>query len=486
MKAICLAVVAFVSLLLSFGCQPDDPEIRGQIEPVTAAQPIVNGTRDPQAVPLTDSQIMALGWLHPAGAPSQAFCTATLVAPDLVVTARHCTFGASGGQISFGVGRNPDDPDAVFGSSAIYPNRRADAALIVLNEDATAGDVAITPIPVNPNPVDESVVGRAVQVGGYGDTYDPLTDGRWFATVYVYQVGDEEIIVDGRGEQGICYGDSGGPLIDLDADGNPVVLAVESWGDETCVDIDHMTRLDPLYDDWVGPILDGEVPEDPCDGLDRTGRCDGDLLEWCGRNELRQTDCAELGTVCTYVEDAGRYACACGDVDFEGRCAGDVLEYCDDGRLRQINCGVRGLTCGFSGAETGYVCLDSVSCRPEDEPGRCDGDVAIACSAGVTTRKICYVDGGVCVESEDGATCELPDEGDDSTGDGAADAGNVDFPDMGDVAPETQGGGPSSPTSETAAEDEGCGCASSRGVGAPSVLSLAFLALLLGWRARRR
>ncbi|MEX1323243.1 MAG: NAD(P)H-quinone oxidoreductase subunit F, partial [Synechococcaceae cyanobacterium] len=47
------------------------------------------------------------------------------------------------------------------------------------------------------------------------------------------------------------------------ASGLAGVLAVESWGDASCVDIDHMTRLDTIWD-WIGPITEGEVPEDPC------------------------------------------------------------------------------------------------------------------------------------------------------------------------------------------------------------------------------
>ena len=47
----------------------------------TQQQAIRNGTREPAVLALNDGQKLAIGWLHPTGAVSQNFCTATLVAP---------------------------------------------------------------------------------------------------------------------------------------------------------------------------------------------------------------------------------------------------------------------------------------------------------------------------------------------------------------------------------------------------------------------
>jgi len=436
----------------------------------------VNGTRDPRAVDLTEAQILAIGWLYAAGSPSRVFCTGTLIAPNLVVTAAHCAYGGGAGEIGFGVGVDPGDPVAQSLTAGVFPNREVDAALLLLEDDLTAGDVEITPIPVNQVALDDSDVGRAVQAGGYGDTYDPATDGRWFATVYIHEISSEEVVVDGRGEEGICYGDSGSGLIDIDADGNPVVLAVESWGDPTCVDIDHMTRLDTIWD-WIGPVLDGEIPEDPCEGVGRTGRCVDNVVERCPRGTLRYMDCTELGTECAYIEEAERFGCICGPITAVGWCNGDVVENCREGRVRQMNCNFMGATCGWDPAENRYTCVGHPTCRPEDEAGRCDGDTAIWCDAGRTTRELCYVDGRECIETETGVECSDAGADGDADADGDVD-GDADGDGDGDADADADADADSDTDDDAGDEDieeeGGCSCraASTQSLGANRLTSL--------------
>lgn len=428
----------FAFLIFSgiFACQTIEDDSLSGID--RSVEPIVNGTRDPQAVPLSDSQIMAIGWLHPYGRPSGNFCTGTLVTPELVITAAHCTYGVSAGEISFGIGLDPANPEATFVSAGVYRHPAVDAAMILLDEDATAAGVDITPIPINQAAVSGSAIGRAVQAGGYGNTRDPDREGRWFATVYIDQVTYEDIYVDGRGKQGLCYGDSGSGLIDLDSEGNPVVLAVESGGDDSCVDIDYMTRLDTIYEAWITPILNGEYPVDPCEDLGREGRCADNVAEWCPRGLLRQADCTVLGTECIYVPEADRHGCSCDRIGDLGWCNGDIAEFCWEGRIVQMNCAMRGYDCGYVDEEAGYYCVENAVCRPEDQPGRCEDDTAISCSEGRTTREICHADDLVCVETEDGAECVDPDPGAD---------GDADVDASGDAGPN-----PDAP------ENNGCDC----------------------------
>lgn len=421
----------------------------------TSSAPIVNGTREPQTVALTPEQVMAIGWLYSADAPSFPFCTGTLIAPDVVVTAAHCVWGSAAGEIGFGVGLDPDEPDGLFLSIGVFPNREVDAALILLGEDVTASGLSITPIPVNQVALGDSLVDRPVQAGGYGDTYDPDREGRWFATVYVAEVSDTEVVVDGRGDQGICFGDSGSGLIDLDAAEQPVVLAVESNGDASCVDIDHMTRLDPVWD-WIAPVLEGVLPPDPCEGVGDEGRCDDDVALSCRRGMLRETNCSIWGAQCSYIDESARYGCPCGAVPEQGWCDGDVAESCREGRISQMNCATRGQRCGYVAEEDRYGCTGDPACLPEDEAGRCAGDTAIHCENDRTTRELCFVDGDVCLETETGASCE-PAGGDADAGvdagalpDAGTDAGAT--PDAGDDAPDAAdlGGG--------GASGGGCGC----------------------------
>ncbi len=429
-----------------------------------AEQSIVNGTRDPLTVALSEPQVRAIGWLYYAGQSSSAFCTATLIAPDLVVTAAHCVNGVSAGEIGFGVGVDPGAPEGTFLSVGVFANPQVDAALVRLGEDLTLSSLDITPIPVNQAVLASSMVGRAVQAGGYGETYDTSRDGRWFATVYVSELLGEEIVVDGRGDQGICYGDSGSALIDLDAAGDPVVLAVESWGDESCVDIDHMTRLDPIFA-WIGPAIDGVDPPDPCAGVPSEGRCVDNVAEICRRDTLRQTDCNALGTECVYVAEAERYACACGELDAIGRCDGDTREYCRDGRISSYSCDRWGQACGWDAVAGRYDCVDFAACRPEDEAGRCDGEVAISCTAGRTTRQLCALDELECTATNPGVTCTEPVT--ETSPDGGLEAS------MNDGGLKVGGGG-------------GVSCGVNAGAETAPLMSLALLGVAVALRMRRR
>ena len=270
----------------------------------TATQTIVNGTRDPEAVALTEGEILAIGWLFRPGAVQDVFCTGTLITPDVVATASHCVFGYNPEDVGFGFGLEPSAPDATFGLSDIWVHPTLDAALLVLEEAVSERLPDVEPIPPNIDAPRNEQIGEQFQAGGYGATRDPSRTGRWFATVYLYQITDTLVIVDGRGDQGICFGDSGGPVIGLSEDGDPVLYGVESGGDATCVDIDRLTRVDVFYD-WALPVLEGGAPEGHCGDLDARGRCDGNTLEWCHEGALRQRDCAAEGLECGYHERVG-------------------------------------------------------------------------------------------------------------------------------------------------------------------------------------
>ena len=294
--------ILIVSLLLPQVACGDLGEPDGSY--AAAEQAIVNGTRDPRAVDLTDGEILAIGWLYRARDPSSPFCTGTLISPYVVATAAHCLPRWGSANIGFGFGVEPSDPVATIPVAETYAHPRMDAALLVLSQDATEVVPGVEIIAPNAEPLAASQVGEAVQAGGFGDTYDDARTGKWFATVYVSVILADSVVVDGRGVQGICFGDSGGPIIGLNSEGDPVLLGVESNGDRTCVDEDTLTRVDRFYD-WAQPVVDGGVPDGVCGDLDVRGRCDGDVLEWCHESEVKQRDCADEGLVCGFHDRVG-------------------------------------------------------------------------------------------------------------------------------------------------------------------------------------
>lgn len=453
--------------------------------PGTWVAGIVNGTRTPQVVPLSPEEILAIGWLFPTGSPGNNFCTGTLIGPRVVATADHCVAGSSANEISFGIGQDPAAPVATFDSAAIWEHPSVDAALLVLTESATLAANAPRPILANRDPLPASAIGRAVDAAGYGDTRSSR-DGRWFARVFLAEINPDTIVVDGRGQQGICYGDSGGPVVDVGTSSTPVVLAVESFGDSSCVDQDTMTRLDAVAD-WIDPILAGETPVDPCNGLDYLGRCSGNVVEWCDRGQILQRDCTPLGTSCGWANNDVGYACTCGDLDYLGRCDGPVAEYCENGSYTRVNCGARGRACGWVDATTGYFCTSNPTCTPEDAVGRCTEDTLIRCENGVTTRRFCDQQGLVCRATPAGADCfdpgNVPDAG--STPPDAGSAPDASAGDAGDVQSDAGSNPGDASPGVPEPKDEGCGCQTTRASGSPFWLLLLLSGVIVR-RTRRR
>ena len=358
------------------------------------------GTREPTYLPLTPEQILAIGTFPGS-------CTGTVVAPRWVASALHC--GVAAGD-AFCVGRDPASPDVCFSVTEVLEAPGGnDLVLARLDGDATVALPGLEPIPWMTDRMDRTWVGRTAEAAGYGQQEDGSSGEREFTAEPIVAVSDPFVTIDGEGRRGVCFGDSGGPLMVVADDGSVRVAGVLSYGDGSCVGRDNFTRLD-LFADWIasvlgppavegapcgaslteeGRCLDGQAVwceagrrrsercavrcgwspaaegfrciegDDPCGGVDGFGRCDGHTARWCEAGTPRARNCAACGERCVLDPDAGGATCApdpCMGLDYLGRCNGDVAEYCRDGSFASRDCGAEGLRCDWVNDEIGYWC----------------------------------------------------------------------------------------------------------------------------------
>lgn len=220
---------------------------------------------------------------------SAALCTATLIAPNLLLTARHCVAqGTSEDHVLCGDSMlgDPFPPSAFFTTNDPMPRDHSaffaaadvrvpgqgvdtcgyDVALIILKDNVPA-DISMPAIPR----IDREVMpGEKYTAVGYGvneagnPTGSRMELGDLSIECQPGSCGEGVESTEFRGETGICSGDSGGPALDADGKvvgvvsrggpdcGTPVYSTVTAWHDfiiDTAKDAAKLGGYDPPF--WV-------------------------------------------------------------------------------------------------------------------------------------------------------------------------------------------------------------------------------------------
>lgn len=316
-------------------------------------------------------------------------CTGTLVAPRRVLTAAHCFAHETHLQAFDFLQRDGTERQRVpLVSVSTHPT--LDLALVTLGADGLEG-WADARVPVAATLEGAPALGSRVELAGAGLG----SDGLRFVQLTVSTLGEASLELTAASPQGVCSGDSGGPVL-RDHDGAAELVGVASTSAPNCASPAFAVRVDAASA-WLAEALLAPLPpaSAPCAPERDAPRCDGGAEALCRHGWWHLRDCAAEGRFCGALPGGGEgcLPTPCGSVDRHGLCDEGTAIWCGAG-LETQDCAARGLGCGYSAADDGARCLACEACggecvdlqRDPEHCGACDQRCAEAagerCNAG--------------------------------------------------------------------------------------------------------
>lgn len=309
-----MRVISIVVGVLFAGC------IGGAAVENSGGAPIINGTpaeNDP-----------AVGRV----AIGNFSCSGTLVATNVVLTAKHCfKRGTRPSQVKFFTGPLGDQEAAgvvAFTHQGKLTGKVTARDILALTLDR---ELSITPVTVRSEPMTRDDVGTDVRLVGYGVTAPSADDPpmRRQGTAPISEVGTDYFVTEGDSTN--CFGDSGGPVFV----GDVLVGVISATYSDNCVRRGSHTRIDrnlSLIEQarakgtGRATTAEADVDDPESDGVRTSGGGD-DSCVWANDGACDDPEYCEPGTDVTdcaqQPEQADAYE---GDADDADAYEGDAYE----------------------------------------------------------------------------------------------------------------------------------------------------------------
>jgi hypothetical protein len=195
----------------------------------------------------------------------RGMCTATIVEVrrdvGFALTAAHCCKGSAPGDMALYTGRDYASAEAVLEviDAMPHPLYLETAAYDACMLTFTGGGIQQLPFVRPMTPGDDRLVPRArLEIIGYGTTPGDAESNTWrrHLTVTLDKV-DPLVVHYLPTEEGPCYGDSGGPGLNM-VNGVERIAAVTSGGSKDCTSGEGAsTRVSSVYEALIEPYIEG-------------------------------------------------------------------------------------------------------------------------------------------------------------------------------------------------------------------------------------
>lgn len=270
-----------------------------------------------------------------AGGDRSKNCVATLLTDEVLLTAKHCIdFDVYGATLASEV----VTAEVVFDKVLLHPSLDvallwAPAKTLDMFSAHWLSLTALAPLPA---------VGDLVQLVGFEDPSQVGTGRMVFAVEQVTSVGGTTVEVSANGFGGPCPGDSGAPLLARDSHGAVAIVGLLSSGHVSCRGSDEYTLWDSTA--WFDDFVDYDSEPLNCGLVTSEGACVNSTATYCAQDEVVVEHCSPTSP-CGWNEGAGGYRCTpegddpCNGVDAFGVCEGAIAVRCDKGGLTHTDCG---------------------------------------------------------------------------------------------------------------------------------------------------